>query len=78
MADAKNLKITIDTEECISDGACADTAPETFEMNDDDKAVVKDPIGDTREDILAAAEECPVDCITIVDTETGETLYPKD
>lgn len=78
MPDDPGLEITIDSDECIGDGACADAASETFEMDDEDKAFVKEPIGDDRDTIIAAAEECPTDCITIVDSQTGEKLCPKD
>ena len=77
MAGTEKLKITIDCEDCIGDGACVEEAPETFAMDDDDKAYLKSSIGDSREDILAAAETCPIDIITVVDGETGEQLYPE-
>ena len=78
MADIDNLKITIDTEECIGDGACVDAAPETFVLDDDSKAVLLEGSTDSREKILEAAETCPVDVIIIEDKTTGEKLYPTD
>ena len=78
MGDADSLKITVDREACIGDGACCNDAPETFEMDEDDIAVVKDPVGDDRDAIIEAAENCPTDAIKIEDAGTGEVLYPKD
>jgi ferredoxin len=78
MGNDRKLKICIDRDECIGDKACENDAPETFGMDDDDKAVVLNPQGDDLESILAAAENCPVDCITVIDEETGEKLYPKE
>ena len=72
------LKIVVNQDECIGDGLCAQDAPNTFEMNDDDKAVVKDPPGDDEETIIEAAKSCPVDAITITDEETGEQLCPEE
>jgi ferredoxin len=72
------LKIVVNEDECIGDGLCAQDAPNTFEMNDDDKAVVKDPPGDDEETIIEAAKSCPVDAITITDEETGEQLCPEE
>ena len=78
MADVDKLKITIDREECIGDGACADEAPATFELDDDDKAVVLENSTDDREAILEACRSCPTDCITIEDKDTGEKLCPEE
>ena len=77
MGYADKLKITVDREACIGDGACCNDAPGTFEMDDDDIAVLKDPVGDSRDTILEAAENCPTDAIKVEDTESGEVLYPE-
>jgi ferredoxin len=60
MADIDKLKITIDRDECIGDGLCANEAPETFEMDDDTKAVLLEGSTDSRECILDAGRSCPV------------------
>ena len=78
MPEVAKLKITIDREECIGDGACESEAPETFVMDDESKAIVTEVPGDDFDAIIAAAESCPVDCIHIVDTETGEKLCPEE
>jgi len=78
MPDIDKLKITIDTEECIGDGACVDCAPGTFALDDDAKAYVLDGSTEDRAKILEAAESCPVDVITVEDKDTGEKLYPED
>jgi ferredoxin len=72
------LKICVDLEECIGDGLCAQEAPGTFEMNDEDKAVVLDPPTDDEETILEAAAACPTDAITVTDAENGKQLYPDE
>ena len=72
------LKIALDCEECIGDGACVEAAPGTFAMDDDDKAFIKDPRGDAREDVLAAAADCPIDIIVVHDEASGDKLYPED
>ena len=78
MGDASKLKITVDRDTCIGDGLCCDDAPETFEMDDEQKATVKCPVGDDRDTIIEAAGNCPVDAIRVEDTETGEVLYPEE
>ena len=72
------LKIVVNEEECIGDGLCAQEAPGTFEMNDDDKAVVLNPPTDEEETIIEAASSCPVDAITVTDEESGKQLYPEE
>ena len=72
------LKIVVNEEECIGDGLCAQEAPGTFEMNDDDKAVVLNPPTDDEETIIEAASSCPVDAITVTDEESGKQLYPEE
>jgi ferredoxin len=71
-------KIEVDRDTCIGDELCCSEAPNTFEMDDEDIAVVKDGNGDSAEDILAAAESCPVDAICLRDQDTGEQVYPEE
>ncbi|MCG2726666.1 MAG: ferredoxin [Elusimicrobia bacterium] len=59
------MKAIIDEEACIGCGVCAGECPEVFEMNADNKAIVK---GDTvpankEETCKTASENCPVTCI---------------
>lgn len=70
-------KIAIDCETCIGDQLCCEEAPKTFDMNDDNKAVVVNPDGDDAEYILNAAKNCPVDAISLIDVATEEKVWPK-
>lgn len=78
MADGDKLEIIIDRDECIGDGACCSDAPGTFEMDDENIAILKTPWTDDREAILEAARNCPTEAITVKDTATGEQLFPED
>ena len=71
-------KLEVDRDACIGDGLCADEAPGTFEMDDEDKAIVLEGSTDSRDTILEAAQNCPTDAITVEDKDTGEKLYPED
>jgi ferredoxin len=71
-------KIEIDREACIGDQLCCNEAADTFEMDDEDIAVVKDPEGNTPDEILAAAQGCPTDAITLHDAESGEKVWPEE
>jgi ferredoxin len=72
---AKNrIVVTVDRGLCIGSGDCVDTAPDVFQLDDEDKAVVVDPDGAPLDDILAAAGGCPVSAIFVIGEE-GD-LYP--
>ncbi len=77
MPSVEALKITVDQDQCSGCGVCEGEAPEAFEMNDDDQAVPKNPLGGDFESIMSAAEGCPTECITVVDTQAGKQLYPE-
>lgn len=77
MSDTDKLKLTIVRDECIGDGACCADAPNTFELDDDGIAVVKDRPWDDRDAVLHAARCCPTDAIIVVDTESGAQLVPE-
>jgi ferredoxin len=72
----EGLVIEIDRELCYGFGDCVDAQPDVFELDDDEKAVVIDPNGAARDDLVDAASNCPVNAITITDPSTGETLFP--
>jgi ferredoxin len=62
----------IDPNECSAHGDCVEVAPQVFQL--EDIAVV---VGAGSEDlILEAAEACPAVAISVVDSETGETVFP--
>jgi len=60
------MKATIDKDECTACGVCEETCPEVFKLGDDTAEVIVDEIpADAEECAKEAAEECPVECITI-------------
>jgi ferredoxin len=71
-------RIVIDRDLCVGDKQCWDKAPDTFEIDDNDKAFVKDPEGNWPEYVRAAAEGCPIEAISIYDVETGERVWPTE
>jgi ferredoxin len=70
------IAIVVDRELCYGFGDCVDSAPGVFQLDEDDKSVVVDPNAQPRDDIIMAAQDCPVDAIIITDTKTGEQIYP--
>ena len=72
---AKNrIGVTVDRGLCIGSGDCVETAPDVFQLDEEDKAVVVDPDGASVDDIVTAAGNCPVSAIFVVGEE-GD-LYP--
>ena len=72
----RKLSISVDHNLCVGNSMCETFAPKVFVLNDDRQSEVADPDADTEENILEAAESCPVSAIRVVDAETGETLFP--
>jgi ferredoxin len=70
-------KVEIDRNLCVGDGACVNEAPGTFEMDDESIAIVTNADGNTPEEILAAAQSCPVDAIILHDANSGEKVWPQ-
>ena len=68
------IQVTVDRGVCIGSGDCVDTAPDVFQLDDEDKAVVVDPDGAPLDDVLQAAGNCPVSAIFVIGEE-GD-LYP--
>jgi ferredoxin len=68
------VAVTVERSLCIGSGDCVDTAPDVFQLDEEDKAVVVDPDGASVDDIIAAAGNCPVSAIFVVG-EDGD-LYP--
>jgi ferredoxin len=74
LSPENGVEITVDRALCIGSGDCVDTAPDVFQLDEEDKAVVVDPDGASVDDILTAAGNCPVSAIFVVG-EDGD-LYP--
>ncbi len=70
------IAIEVDRALCYGFGDCVDSAPGVFERDEESKSIVVDPDAQDKDDIVLAAQDCPVDAITILDAETGEQIYP--
>ena len=69
------MKIEIDREACTSVGTCLAVAPNTFELDDEGIAIIKNPTGEDEATILQAAQSCPVNAIIITDDD-GKQIHP--
>jgi ferredoxin len=84
------LIIKVDPELCIGAASCVTVAPDTFRLNEENKAFVLDhgqePGGSSyertlevteeeKENILLSAQSCPTLAVSIFD-ETGTQIFP--
>jgi len=72
----RKVRVSVDLDICVGNAMCETYAPKVFVLNDDRQSTVADPNGDTFENIMEAAQDCPVSAIIVIDDETGETLFP--
>ncbi|MEK7806484.1 MAG: ferredoxin [Chloroflexota bacterium] len=73
---ARKVRISVDHDLCVGNAMCETIAPKVFILNENRQSEAVNPAGDTIENILEAAENCPVSAITVRDAETGEQLFP--
>ena len=71
------VKIKIINHLCISAAICLIRAPETFDLDDNGIAFVKEGTWNEAVDILEAAKACPTTAIIIEDL-TGKQIYPVE
>lgn len=71
-----NVKIIRDL--CIGVAACVAVSPKTFSIDNENKAILiegweaSDP-----QEILEAAQVCPVDALIIISDEDGRQVWPE-
>ena len=63
------MKIKINQKDCIGCGSCSAVCPNVFDLNDDNKAIIKDTNSDQGESddecVQEAVDICPVDVIKV-------------
>jgi len=62
----------IDRDACAAHGDCVEIAPQIFALGETAEVIGTGP----DELVLAAAEACPSLAISVVDSETGATVFP--
>ena len=69
------LRVAIDRDQCVGFGDCVKEAPEGFKLDEDTVAVFVAPEAVERERLLRACDACPVDAISVWDSD-GRQLIP--
>lgn len=68
-------RIEIKRDLCIGAASCVAVAPETFALDDENIAIVKNPAGNPDEAILMAAQACPTKAIYLF--EKDKQIWPE-
>jgi len=70
-------KIRVIRNLCIGAASCVAVSPNVFQLDSENKAVIPDGAEDVPENILMAAQSCPTKAIVVIDTETGQQVWPS-
>ncbi|MFF2961024.1 ferredoxin [Streptomyces sp. NPDC057963] len=70
--------VEVDRGVCIGSGMCVNHAPGGFALDSARQSRPSSPETDANEQVLAAAEGCPVEAITITLTGSGEAVFPPE
>jgi len=69
-------KIVIDRDLCIGAAWCVAVSGETYELDGENKVVVKGPDAADDDAVIMAAESCPTKAILLFDKD-GKQIFPK-
>lgn len=73
-----NYQVKVIRDKCIGAASCVAIAPKAFQLDGEQKAVVLPTAGEESDDnLLLGAQSCPTAAIVVVDTQTGEQVWPK-
>lgn len=63
------MRVTVDFDVCASTGACMQACPEVFEVRTDGYLYIlqDEPPESLRPSVMAAANGCPTEAITVLD-----------
>lgn len=75
-ADSKYGKIVIDRDLCIGAASCIAVSSITYELDNENKAVVTNANEIDDETLLLSAQSCPTKAIFLFDKE-GKQVFPE-
>ena len=70
--------VEVDRSVCIGSGLCAAAAPDGFRLDGARQSHPAEAEADASEALLAAAEGCPVEAITLLLAGSGEPVFPPE
>ncbi|MEU6390417.1 ferredoxin [Streptomyces sp. NPDC046939] len=71
-------RVEVDRGVCIGSGMCVHHAPGAFRLDTARQSHPERTETDADEDVLAAAEGCPVEAIMITMADDGEPVFPPE
>ncbi|MET9294226.1 ferredoxin [Streptomyces sp. NPDC003077] len=71
-------RVEVDRGVCVGSGMCVATAPDRFRLDAARQSRPTEPEADAGEALLAAAESCPVEAISLTRAKTGEPVFPPE
>jgi len=75
IAKQNKIEVRVIRSSCIGAATCVVYASNTFDLDKENIAIIKEGDWDRLEKIIAAAQSCPVLAIEVY--EDGKKLYPK-
>jgi ferredoxin len=69
-------RISVDRDTCIGSAVCVGTVPGRFKLVGDRSAPV-DEVIEPDDEVVGAAESCPMEAIRVLDADTGEVIAPE-
>ena len=69
-------KIVIDRDLCIGAASCLAVSGATYELDNENKAVILDPNAIDDASLIMSAESCPTKAILLFD-KNGKQIFPK-
>ena len=74
LSSRNRIQVEVDRDLCIGSGDCVSSQPDVFQLDDEGKSVVIDPDAAGTDEIVEAAQNCPVTAIFVIGEE-GD-IYP--
>ncbi|MFD7435511.1 ferredoxin [Streptomyces sp. NPDC059861] len=71
-------QVQVDRSLCIGSAQCVHHAPHAFRLDTGRQSRPLEAEADAGEGILAAAESCPVEAITLTLLGSGEAVFPPE
>ncbi|MEW2575315.1 ferredoxin [Streptomyces syringium] len=70
--------VEVDRSVCVGSGMCAGIAPWAFRLDTARQSHPAEPEADAAGPVLAAAESCPVEAITLRTLDDGVAVFPPE